>query len=46
MIWIIGEYADRIENAHDLLEQLLANFEEDGIEVRPRRRCHRRLDTI
>ena len=34
MIWIIGEYADRIDNAHELLEQLTANFEEDSVNVR------------
>jgi AP-1 complex subunit beta-1 len=33
MIWILGEYADRIDNAHDLLEQLTANFEEDSVHV-------------
>jgi vesicle coat complex subunit len=29
MIWIIGQYSDRIENAHDLLEEFLAKFQED-----------------
>jgi hypothetical protein len=26
MVWIIGEYADRIDNANDLLEQFVENF--------------------
>ncbi|OAJ41651.1 hypothetical protein, variant 2 [Batrachochytrium dendrobatidis JEL423] len=29
MIWIIGQYSDRIENADELLEQFLDNFKED-----------------
>jgi len=29
MIWIIGEYADRIDNADDLLEQFVDNFPEE-----------------
>ncbi|KAI9016772.1 adaptin N terminal region-domain-containing protein [Hyaloraphidium curvatum] len=33
MIWIIGHYADRIENAHDLLAQFLETFREDPAEV-------------
>jgi hypothetical protein len=41
MIWILGEYADRIDNAHDLLEQLTANFEEDSVHVRALARIHR-----
>ena len=26
MVWIIGEYADRIDNAAELLEQFVENF--------------------
>ncbi|KAJ3328139.1 AP-1 complex subunit beta-1 [Blyttiomyces sp. JEL0837] len=33
MIWIIGQYSDRIENAADLLEQFLENFKEESSEV-------------
>lgn len=33
MIWIIGHYADRIENANDLLAQFLETFKEDPAEV-------------
>jgi AP-1 complex subunit beta-1 len=29
MIWIIGEYAERIDNADELLENFLENFEEE-----------------
>lgn len=34
IIWIIGQYADRIENADDLLRDYLATFHEEPIEVR------------
>ncbi|KAH9248796.1 hypothetical protein BASA81_013542 [Batrachochytrium salamandrivorans] len=30
MIWIIGQYSDRIENADELLEQFLDTFKEDS----------------
>jgi vesicle coat complex subunit len=33
MIWIIGHYADRIENANDLLASFLETFREDPAEV-------------
>ncbi|KAI8912918.1 adaptin N terminal region-domain-containing protein [Powellomyces hirtus] len=33
MIWIIGQYADRIENANELLDQFLENFLEETAEV-------------
>lgn len=33
MIWIIGHYADRIENANDLLAAFLETFKEDPAEV-------------
>lgn len=33
MIWIIGNYADRIENADELLENFLSTFKEDTVEV-------------
>lgn len=29
MVWIIGEYAERIQNAGDLLTSFLETFEED-----------------
>ena len=33
MVWIIGEYADRIENADDLLESFLETFQEETAQV-------------
>ncbi|KAJ3124095.1 hypothetical protein HK101_006202, partial [Irineochytrium annulatum] len=33
MIWIIGQYSDRIENADELLEQFLERFKEEPSEV-------------
>ncbi|KAL1923980.1 uncharacterized protein VTP21DRAFT_7015 [Calcarisporiella thermophila] len=33
MIWIIGQYADRIENSHELLDDFLYNFLEEPVEV-------------
>ncbi len=35
MIWILGQFADRIENADDLLDALLDNFLDESVEVRP-----------
>ena len=34
IIWIIGQYADRIENADDLLRDYLSTFHEEPVEVR------------
>jgi vesicle coat complex subunit len=34
MIWIIGQYADRIENADVLLDDFLYTFLEEPVEVR------------
>lgn len=34
MIWIIGQYADRIENSDELLEDFLFTFTEESTEVR------------
>jgi vesicle coat complex subunit len=33
MIWIIGQYADRIENADQLLDDFLYTFLEEPYEV-------------
>lgn len=33
MIWIVGEYADRIENSDELLEDFLFTFLEEPVEV-------------
>ncbi|KAK4934563.1 hypothetical protein LTR66_015579, partial [Elasticomyces elasticus] len=33
IIWIIGQYADRIENADSLLEDFLATFHDEPVEV-------------
>lgn len=34
MIWIIGEYAERIENADELLESFLEGFHDENTQVR------------
>ena len=34
IIWIIGQYADRIDNADQLLQDFLATFHEEPVEVR------------
>jgi AP-2 complex subunit beta-1 len=33
MIWIIGQYADRIENSDELLDDFLFTFLEEPVEV-------------
>lgn len=33
MIWIIGEYAERIDNADELLEAFIGNFKEENAQV-------------
>ncbi|GJQ12269.1 hypothetical protein GpartN1_g4060.t1 [Galdieria partita] len=33
LIWIIGEYADRIENIVELVESFLENFQEESVQV-------------
>lgn len=33
LIWIIGEYADRIENAYDLLTYFAEGFKDEGVTV-------------
>lgn len=33
MIWIIGQYADRIENSHELLDDFLFNWTDETYEV-------------
>ena len=34
MIWIIGEYAERIDNADELLESFLEGFQDENSQVR------------
>lgn len=34
MIWIIGEYAERIDNADELLESFLEGFHDENAQVR------------
>lgn len=34
MIWVIGQYANRIDNAEELLDDLRFNFNEESTEVR------------
>jgi len=33
MIWIIGEYAERIDNADELLENFLDGFHDENTQV-------------
>ena len=33
MIWIIGEYAERMDNADELLERFVENFKEETVDV-------------
>lgn len=33
MIWIIGEYAERIDNAAELLESFLEGFQDENTQV-------------
>lgn len=33
MIWIIGQFADKIENADELMEDLTFNFMDEAVEV-------------
>lgn len=33
MIWIIGEYAERIDNADELLESFLEGFQDENTQV-------------
>ena len=33
MIWIIGEYAERIDNAAELLESFLEGFQDENSQV-------------
>jgi len=33
MIWIIGEYAERIDNADELLESFLDGFHDENTQV-------------
>jgi len=33
MIWIIGQYSDRIQNADELLDNFLESFKEETTEV-------------
>eukprot|EP00871_Galdieria_phlegrea_P000675 jgi/Galph1/1608/GphlegSOOS_G278.1 len=33
LVWIIGEYADRIENVTELVESFLENFAEESVQV-------------
>ena len=34
LIWIIGEYADRIDNSMELLEFFAENFKDEGSTVK------------
>lgn len=34
LIWILGEYADKIDNADELIGSFLENYAEEPIQVR------------
>lgn len=34
MIWIIGEYVERIDNVDELLESFLEGFQDENIQVK------------
>ena len=34
MVWILGQFSDRIDNADELLDDLLYTFSEESVEVR------------
>ena len=36
MIWIVGEYAERIDNADELLESFLEGFQDENSQVQYR----------
>lgn len=43
MIWIVGEYAERIDNADELLESFLEGFHDESTQVRFLGECKRVL---
>ena len=43
MIWIIGEYAERIDNAAELLESFLEGFQDENTQVHVS--CHTQIKT-
>ena len=44
MIWIVGEYAERIDNADELLESFLEGFHDESTQVScPRAECSGQL---
>lgn len=40
LIWIIGEYAERIDNADDLINIFLENFKEENPQVQKKKKMH------
>lgn len=34
MVWILGQFSDRIDNADELLDDLLYTFLDESVEVR------------
>lgn len=40
MIWIVGECAERIDNADELLESFLEGFHEEHPSAAPSAHCH------
>lgn len=43
MIWIVGEYAERIDNADELLESFLEGFHDESTQVGPLKNTHTQL---
>lgn len=43
MIWIVGEYAERIDNADELLESFLEGFHDESTQVSHRRLAQARM---
>lgn len=39
MIWIVGEYAERIDNADELLESFLEGFHDESTQVKYLSNC-------
>lgn len=39
MIWIVGEYAERIDNADELLESFLEGFHDESTQVKCLSNC-------
>ena len=43
MIWILGEYAERIDNADELLGTFLEGFPDEDTQVREKGSCDQKI---